>query len=62
MILIIFAPGQVSTTFFSITAAKMEGPRMFRKPNRRYLRVDYQINNADHRSPGSSVSLILLNS
>lgn len=47
-ILLIFALGQVSTIFF-ISAAKMEGPHILRKPSASYLSADYQIINIAHQ-------------
>lgn len=50
-----FALGQVSTIFF-ISAAKMKGPHMLRKPNASYLSADYRIINIGHR-PASPPAL-----
>lgn len=56
---IIFAPGQVSTIFVSISAAKIKEPPMFWKPKASYLRVDHRINNTKHQPPRSPVSFYL---
>lgn len=57
---IIFALGLVSTKFFSISAAKIKRPHMLRKPKSSYLSMDCTNNSTNHRTPGSSFSLILL--